>query len=128
MIKVSNSGAQPPALYRGLFCCHSINPIPQNPRTLESDHPPRSQHNIFTGLRISSFSFLLVLDTEFPESADQDILPVCQGLLDDLQEGFEGLMGLGMAKVFVDGVYDVGLDKGHGGGPFRFLWGLALRA
>jgi len=46
-------------------------------------------------------------------------------LLDDFQEGFDdfGGMGLGMAKLHVNGVNDVGFGKGHGGGAFWFFWG-----
>jgi len=57
------------------------------------------------------------------KDSNQDILAVCQGSLHDFQHGFDkfGRLGLGMAKIVMDGVNDVGFGKSHGGGLFGFL-------
>jgi len=59
------------------------------------------------------------MDAEFPKSADQNVFAICQGLLDGFQERFDefGGMGLGMAKVTMDGINNVGFREGHGGAP-----------
>jgi len=69
-------------------CPCPINPLPQNPGTFESDHPPRSKHHIFTGLRISPPPLILLVHTEFPKPRDQNVFAICQGSLDDFREGF----------------------------------------
>ena len=101
-------------------CPCPINRFPQNPRTFESDHPPRSKHHIFTGLRISPPPLILLVHAEFPKPGDQDILAVYYGSLHDFQEGFGELNGFGLreAESVMDGVNDVGFGKGHGGDPF----------
>jgi hypothetical protein len=59
------------------------------------------------------------MNAEFPKSSDQDILTGCQGSLDDFQDGFDEFrgLGLGMAKITMGGINNVGFREGHGGAP-----------
>ena len=91
--------------------------LPQNPRALERHHPPGIKLQISAGGRVSSPSLRLLSHDELPESADQDIVPGFQGLLDQLKNVIDhGLRLLfGEAALVVQGFNEVIFYKGHKG-------------
>jgi len=88
-----------------------INLILQNPRGYEYNYLSRGQHQVFTGCRVSSSPLPFLSHTEFPKSADKDILTVLKGFLQDFQKGVNQLGGaiIGEAAMVMDGFSDVGL-------------------
>jgi hypothetical protein len=60
---------------------------------------------------------MLAVDTEPPESADEDFFALLQGLLDDLKERPDdlGLLGFGEDALGEKFFHDVGLGESHTG-------------
>jgi hypothetical protein len=89
--------------------------LPQNPRALEQNHPPGIKLQISAGRRVSSLSLRLLFHNEFPESADQDIVPVFQGLFDQFENVVDQDLGLllGEADLIIEGLDKVFFNESH---------------
>jgi hypothetical protein len=68
-----------------------VDLVLQDPRTLERDHASRSKNHVGSGLGVPALALFLVLDTKLPEAADDDVLPVGQSLLDEVQHRLDDL-------------------------------------
>ena len=99
-----------------------VDLIPQNPSTSEGDHSAFIKHQIFTGLRVPSPAFALLLHTQFPKPSDEDILTALKAPFNGLYKGVNQVGGasIGKAEVVTDGFGDAGLGKGHGEGTSVF--------
>ena len=64
------------------------------------------QYHVVSGGRVSSATFILVLDTKLSEPADQDILAYFQVALDQFQQGFKHFGGFvfRISKLLMDGI------------------------
>jgi hypothetical protein len=65
---------------------HLVYLITQHPRTLQRDHPRRSQHDGLIAMKVPGPAVFFVVHLGFPEAADNDILANLQRMLHDLEE------------------------------------------
>jgi hypothetical protein len=94
-----------------------VNLLPQLPTAFKRYNPPRIQNHRIAGRRIPASACLFVLDTEFSEPADQDILTIGQGSLDDFEELLDQIDALAFRKSeFLLNDFDkVRFGEGHTG-------------
>ena len=78
----------------GLLFFFPINFFPQYPRALKSDHLTEWQRDLLPALRVPAPALVLLVYTEFPQPADQHIVAFFQGLLEQLEKGFNNLCRL----------------------------------
>ena len=97
---------------------------PQFPRALERDHPSGSEHHRIPGRRIPAPPLLFIVNTEFTEPADKDVIPGCQDRFDGFDELLDhfGALFLGKSELLVYDSNDVCLGQGHYRYPLRVRW------
>ena len=93
----------------------TVHPFYQFPWALKPNHPPRSQHQIFSGRRVSPSPFLFFFHIEFSKPGDHDTLAVFQCLLVDFNYRFKDFDRLvfGETKLVVDGICEMSFGDGH---------------
>jgi hypothetical protein len=75
-----------------------IDLLAQHTGTLEGDHFAGSQHDRIAGLWIAAAPLVLFLHAEFPKSADEHILTLFQGLLNNFEKSLNDLGGFTLGK------------------------------
>jgi hypothetical protein len=62
--------------------------MPQRRGALESNYPSGIKNQTVAGCRIPPYPLIFLLHTEFPETADENVLSGFQGFLDNFEKGF----------------------------------------
>jgi hypothetical protein len=93
----------------------AVELTPQNPGTVENDHPAGSQFQRLTGLGVASAPGSFAPHLELAEAADQDIFFIGQGIFDDFHELFHNLAGVfsGQFGLLKNSIYDPFFGDGH---------------
>ena len=93
-----------------------VDTVPQSLRTSERNDASLSQLHGFFGSRVAAHPRLFMLDAEFTETGNQDIVTGFKRSLDYLDQSFSDLGGplFVIAVRIGDGVNDISFGEGHG--------------
>jgi hypothetical protein len=93
-----------------------INALPQDAGGLKHHYFPGPEDKIFFGLGVAASPGIFAPDTEFAETADQDIFILGQGIFDDIQNTFHGVACFQLTEpdVEINIVNNLFFGQGHG--------------
>jgi hypothetical protein len=97
-----------------------INALPQDAGGLKHHHFPGPEDKILFGLGVAASPGIFTADTEFAETADQDIFILCQGIFDNIQNAFHGVARFQLTEpdVEINIVNNLFFGQGHGRNSF----------
>ena len=75
-----------------------IDLLSKHPRGLKDHYSACPKTQVFGRLRISATACRLLLNYKFAKTADEEVFASFEGLLDDLEERFDGESRLGFAQ------------------------------
>jgi hypothetical protein len=84
-------------------------------RATERNHSPAGQQHILAGRRIPAPAFPFGPDAKFSKSADENVFPIFELVLYQLQQKlhkFDGLV-FGKTELLMDGIRNLRLGQGH---------------